>query len=202
MAVSICRKADPQGGRRGGILRFPAALTVVLCSLLLLAGCGGKSSTPAASGPGNGPAVTPVPAGEAGSVQLKLSAAQEGGNWRLILSAPEAADLYQLAGTLLYDPARYAIRRVEAGGGLGDPRESYFLDSEARPGERGFAYTRRYAGPGASGNTSLIHFIIEPVSGRFDLADFTLSTAEMPLKVRDSKKHDFSVSITRAEVQR
>lgn len=174
-------------------------LIAALSTLALGASC---RTTGAALNPhtpaGNGATA----AGEAGDIRLALSAQPEGGDYRLILAAPNAADLYQVGGTLVYDPQRYSIVRVEAGGGLGDPQTSYFFDGEQAPGRHGFAYTKRYAEAGASGPVSLLHFIVHPLGSRFNLDDFTLATRELPLKARDSKKHDFRVTLTRGAVQR
>jgi hypothetical protein len=176
-----------------------------LLAALLMSGCGSGGNTTTDPGrteqPGNNDA--PTPSGEAGSVSLSLDALTEGASYRLVLSVPQAQDLYQLAGTLVYDPQRYRIERVEAGGGLGTPQDSYFMDAECTAGRRGFAYTRRFAGAGVGGPASLVHFIVTPLGQtHFALADFSLNTAEAPLKVRDSHKHEFRVSIMRGTVQR
>ena len=172
-------------------------IVVTLCLAACAAGCRGNSAAvnlPASGG--SNPA-----GGQANTVRLTLDAKQEAGDYRLILSAPNASDLYQLAGTLVYDPQRYTLQRVEAGGGLGGPEASYLFDGEHTAGRHAFAYTKRYAGPGANGAVSLLHFIVVPLQGKFKLDDFKLDTTAGQLKVRDSKKHDFSVSVTRGTVQ-
>lgn len=161
-----------------------------LIGLLLLAACqGGGGTAPTLA------RATPDPFGAPpGPLQLELNAADTGDQWRVTLQAPQAQDLYQLAGTLLYDPARYSIVTVEAGGGLGGPEESYFVWGQRTPGRIDFAYTRRYHGKGASGPTALLSVRFRPLAG-FALADFTLDAAEGALLARDSLKRVLEVSL-------
>jgi hypothetical protein len=171
-------------------------LLLALLAAGLLGGCRTGAAVLTPQGGSNQPGVA-----EAGELNLTLGAQAEGSQYRLVLSAPNASDLYQVGGTLVYDPQRYEIDRVEAGGGLGTPQNSYLVNGEKTPGRLGFAYTKRFAGPGANGQVSLLHFVVIPRRGRFQLADFTLATADAPLKARDSKKHDFRVTVTRGAVQ-
>jgi len=166
-------------------------------ALVLLAGCGGGGS-------GTGTTI-PLPddagtADETGAVTLELSAQAQDGNWRVVLSAPAATDLYQLAGTLAYDPADYTVLDCQAGGGLGAPEECYFLSGEAAAGEVDFAYTRRFHGAGASGDLCLLAVLVQS-TGEFRLADFSLETAADQLVVRDSQRRRLAVDL-RQGVQR
>jgi len=158
--------------------------------LLLLAACQG--------GGGTAPTLAPTAPDQVGEppnlLQLEITAAEVGDLWRVTLQAPQAQDLYQLAGTLVYDPARYSIATVEAGGGLGGPEESYFVWGQRDPGRIDFAYTRRYYGAGVSGPAALLSVRVRPVA-QFALADFRLDTAENALLARDGLKRVLEVSL-------
>src|SRR5688572_28815146 len=124
--------------------------------LLILTACG-KGAAPRQQGSGDAP-----PEGTAGSVRLVLDAEQDGSQWRVNLRAPGARDLYQVGGTLAFDPLKYDVVAVEAGGGLGQPDSSYFAGQETEPGRVSFAYTRRYWGEGASGDLWLVSLRVRP----------------------------------------
>jgi hypothetical protein len=173
--------------------------SIILISLVVLTGCAGGAmhprvgpgATAGPDGPGSGQAKT------AGELQLQLSAAAEGGAYRLMLSAPNAADIYQIAGTLAYDTSRYTLIATEAGGGLGGPEAAYFLAGETAQGRIAFAYTKRAYGPGASGGVNLLSVRVTPNAG-FSLGDFSLDTSAGRLLVRNSKKQAFAVSVEAA----
>ncbi len=163
------------------------------CFLFVLAGCAGgqlhsRLEPGAPAGTGAGQAVT------AGAVRLGLSASAEGGQYRVMLSAPQAGDVYQIAGTLKYNAARYTLTATEAGGSLGGPEAAYFVAGETAPGQIAFAYTKRQYGPGASGSLNLLSVRVTPRSG-FSLGDFSLDTAPGRLLVRNSKKQAFAVTL-------
>jgi hypothetical protein len=162
-----------------------------LAMLLLLVSCGGGFNG-ARPGPGGKQS--------AGELALRLSASESGGTVKVVLSAPAAADLYQLAGTLLYDADKYSILAVEAGGGLGNPEESYFFSSEQTPGKLGFAYTKRMWGAGANGACQLLVLRAE-AKGAFSPADFKLDTRAGQLRARNSAKVEFSANCGAAEVR-
>jgi hypothetical protein len=161
-----------------------------LLGLLLLAACQG--------GGGTAPTLTPTAPDQVGEppnpLQLEITAAEAGDLWRVTLQAPQAQDLYQLAGTLVYDPALYTVATVEAGGGLGGPEESYFVWGERAPGRIDFAYTRRYYGTGASGPAALLSVRVNPIA-EFALTDFTLDTSADALLARDSLKRVLEVNL-------
>ncbi|MBN2081441.1 hypothetical protein JW859_04445 [bacterium] len=167
-------------------------LTVL--ALILLAGCGGGGGAPIQLPDDSGTA------GEVGAVTLQLSARAEDGSWRVVLSAPNATDLYQLAGTLAFDPADYTVVDCRAGGGLGAPEECYFLSGEAIAGELDFAYTRRFHGAGASGDLCLLEVLVQPAA-EFRLADFSLATGTEALKVRNSQRQLLRVGFRRGVQQ-
>lgn len=159
-------------------LAFPVLI------LLLIAGCGKGAGAPRQQGS--------QPAGDsAGSVRLTLTAEEAAGEWRVNLHAPGASDLYQVAGTLAFDPLKYDVVAVEAGGGLGQPDRSYFAGQETAPGRVAFAYTQRYWGEGSRGDLWLVSLRVRP-RGEFRLGDFTLDR-ESRLLARDSKKRALQV---------
>jgi len=173
--------------------RFLAAIL-----LILAVGCRSGTGTPIpeASSPGVG--YTP-PATPPSGLELQLNATAEQDSWRITLSAPSATDLYQLAGTLIYEPERYTLRSVEAGGGLGGPQDAYFVWGEHDHGRLDFAYTKRYYGAGFSGQVSLLSIRVNALDG-FRLADFRLDTSTGKLLARDSAKRGFAVQLA-GEVQ-
>ena len=167
---------------------------LALVALLALAGCRGGGFLPAHSDQDS-------PSGStAGKLSLSLDARQQGGDYRLLLAAPSAEDLYQVAGTLLYDPQRYEVVAVESGGGLGDPTQSYFVSGETEQGRLRFAYTKRFWGEGASGPVSLMAIRVRPLSA-FRLGDFQLDQRSGMLRVRNSRRDSFSVSVSYGEAK-
>ncbi|MCB1217605.1 hypothetical protein KDL44_09435 [bacterium] len=173
--------------------------SLVTClGLLLLLGCGGSGSGDS----GN----TPLPAGNTApgadnadrSISLVLEATPlTGDEWSLMLSADDAADLYQLAGSLQFDPLRYEVLSTEAGGGLGGPEEAYFLSSGEDSGTLDFAYTSRYWGRLNSGDLNLLRLRLRALDG-FSLADFSLPLETDVLRLRDSRKRELEPSLRRA----
>jgi hypothetical protein len=167
-----------------------AVFLCIIAVLLSCPGCGGSSSL--ATNPN-----TPGGGARPGEAKLALTATAEGSDYRLALSAPGALDLYQIAGTLRFDAQRYTLISAEAGGGLGSPEACLFIGSEIEPGRVAFAYTKRFYGPGANGDISLLTVRITPKAG-FKLSDFSLETGPGKLVVRDSKKQVLSVSMEAA----
>ena len=168
-------------------------LGLLISLLLLLASCGGGQRVRSGQQdqlPGQAPGY-PQPNPDAGSVHLTLTADDEGGQWRVNLVAPSASDLYQVGGTLAFDSSKYSVVAVEAGGGLGQPADSYFVGQETSPGRVAFAYTKRYWGNGASGKLWLVSLRVKP-TGTFSLADFKLDP-DAKLLARDSKKRVMQV---------
>lgn len=150
-----------------------------LLLLILLAGCRGGSKsaiTDAPDAPNNS---------ASGPVALSLDAVEQDGTWRVTLTAT-GKDIYQAAGTLLCSEDSYNVLSIEAGGGLGGPRDCYFVGKETEPGKIDFAYTKRFHGSGVNGEAALLSIVVEPHSG-FSLGDFTLA-AEPELLIRDSAK--------------
>ena len=158
---------------------------VMLLALLLLVGCQAGSALH------DPPQEQSAPALKLG---LRLTAEQSGGDWRVLLTAPNASDLYQIAGTLRYDPARYDVLGVEAGGGLGGFEDCYFLSGEPVPGSIAFAYTKRRHGAGAGGDVTLLAVRVSP-RGAFRVADFELDSAPGALVARDSAKRNFDIAV-------
>ena len=159
---------------------------ILILILVLIAGCqggAGTSQNPASPSENTGdPAV-------AGPIDLQLSAMSDGANERVVLTARDARDLYQIASTIVYDPARYEVLSIEAGGGLGMPEDSYFVAGEPESGRIDFAYTKRFSGPGASGDVNLLHIVVRPLD-KFRLSDFRMDNAPGTTLVRDSRKRD------------
>jgi hypothetical protein len=163
---------------------------IAFISLFFLVGCsGGAAGSRLHTNPGG--SVAPA---TAGALKLSLSAAPEGGGYRLMLAAPSAQDLYQIAGAVKYDPQRYDLRTVEAGGGLGGPEDCYFVSGETTTGRIAFAYTKKLYGPGASGSVNLLCLRVTPKAG-FSLADFSLDLTPGKLLARNSKKQVFAASV-------
>jgi hypothetical protein len=166
-------------------------LALIVSLLLILASCGGGGSRPRTGQP-DAPAGgvqqpgQPQPDPAAGSLRVTLTSEQDGNDWRVTLTAPSASDLYQIGGTLAFDSAKYEVVSIEAGGGLGQPGDSYFVGKESSPGKVGFAYTKRYWGSGASGKLALVSLRVRPV-GAFSLTDFKLDPAAK-LLARDSQR--------------
>jgi hypothetical protein len=158
------------------------ALPVLI--FLLVSACGKGVGTPRQQGsqPGDG---------TAGTVRLTLTSEEVEGEYRVNLQAPGASDLYQVAGTLTFDPLKYEVVAIEAGGGLGQPDSSYFAGQETAPGRAVFAYTRRFWGEGADGDLWLVSLRVRP-RGAFRLADFAVDR-ESRLLARDSKKRELEV---------
>jgi hypothetical protein len=96
-----------------------------------------------------------------------------------------------------YDPQRYDLQNVEAGGGLGGPEECYFVGGESSAGRIAFAYTKKLYGPGVSGSVNLLSLRVAPKAG-FSLSDFSLDTAPGKLLARNSKKQAFAASVEAA----
>lgn len=117
---------------------------------------------------------------------------------RLMLAARDATDLYQVAGTLSYDPARYDLLNVEAGGGLGGPEDCYFVGGETVQGRVAFAYTKRWHGAGAQGSVNLLSVVIAPRRA-FSLADFSVDTGPGQLLLRNSAKQAFAPTVEVAQ---
>jgi hypothetical protein len=166
-------------------------LGLIVSLLLLLASCGGGHAAPRGGQqdqlPGSGATGgQPTPNPDAGSVRVTLTADQDGSDWRVNLIAPSASDLYQIGGTIAFDSSKYAVVAVEAGGGLGQPDNSYFVGKETSPGRVAFAYTKRFYGAGANGKLWLVSLRVHP-KGSFSAADFKLDP-EQKLMARDSKK--------------
>jgi hypothetical protein len=174
---------------------------LAICLLLLISSCGGGGSQRAGS-----PAVSngeqPSPGRTAGALKLQLDAVPDGARWRVNLTAPQAADLYQIAGTLEYDQQGLRIVNIEAGGGLGGPEDAYFLSSTDEPGRIDFAYTMRLYGPGASGSVNLVSFVVESAGGanlsavQLESA-FTLPSSPVALRARDSQRRYFAPEVVR-----
>lgn len=162
---------------------YLAAIAAV--AVVLFVACGGNGSDPDSSAP------LPTETGSDRQVlDLGLSSESYGdGTHRVLLHGHGARDLYQIAGTLNYDPALYEIVLVEAGGGLGNPEQSYFIDNRDVPGSLDFAYTRRWHGPGVDGDPLLLSVKVRPL-GAFELSDFSIDTSADALRLRDSQKQD------------
>lgn len=162
---------------------------LTLFAMILLAGCGG----------GGQATLSPLPAGrpapasnDARSLTLKLQAEDAGANRRVVLVATDAVDLYQLAGTLTYDSSRYQLVEAASAGGLGEPDDSYFMCQETEPGRLDFAYTRRFYGPGVTGEVPLLDVVVSP-SAQFSLADFAIDDQPGELLARDSAKRELAI---------
>lgn len=169
-------------------------LTVLF--LLLLMGCGGGGSVPGAQQLDQPLPVNNQPA-DSDQARLVLDAEALGnGEWSLMLRASQASDLYQIAGTLQFDPNAYELLSVEAGGGLGDPSEAYFVNSGGRNGELDFAYTSRYYGRINSGDLNLLRLKLRPTT-EFSLADFSLPLETDSLLIRNSGKQLLEPSLSR-----
>ncbi|MCB1217603.1 hypothetical protein KDL44_09425 [bacterium] len=179
-------------------MRVIHVLAAAVLAVVLFVACGG--------GGGSQEAGTrlgqPQPAEELSRGTLNLamdSRAGSDGTTRVLLKAEQASDLYQIAGTLQYDPGLYELLLVEAGGGLGSPEEAYFLDGEGTPGRIDFAYTRRYFGAGISGEPLLLSVKVRPL-GNFSLSDFSLDTSAGSYRLRDSHKQDMEFTVEGREV--
>jgi hypothetical protein len=175
---------------------------LIVSILLLLASCGGgrhsvRGGAPEQPGGGIQAGGQPPANPEAGSVRVSLSAEQDGSDWRVNLIAPDASDLYQIGGTLAFDSTKYEVLTVEAGGGLGQPENSYFVGRETSPGRVAFAYTKRFYGAGASGKLWLVSLRVHP-KGSFSAADFKLDENQK-LMARDSKKRVMHVEAGSAQ---
>ena len=172
-------------------------LTLIL--LLLLFGCGGGNGNPQGGQtfvPGAPEAGKELAAGE---VNLRLNAQDLGdGDWSLMLRATQATDLYQIAGSLLFNPESYELISVEAGGGLGGPDEAYFLNSDASDGVLDFAYTSRFYGRINSGDLNLLRVRIRPAT-EFSPADFSLQLDDGKLLARDSRKRVLEARFSRGD---
>lgn len=170
---------------------------LILSILVLLASCGGGHRTVRGGQqdllPGSNRAGQPAPNPDAGSVKLTLTSEQDGSDWRVNLMAPSASDLYQVGGTLTFDSTRYEVVAVEAGGGLGQPEDSYFVGQETSPGRVSFAYTKRFYGAGNSGKLWLLSLRVHP-KGSFSAADFKLDQNQK-LLARDSRKRVMKVEV-------
>jgi hypothetical protein len=171
-------------------------LILIFSLFLLLAGCAGGSS----AGPRGGQDSAPViPA--AGTLLLDFVTEQVGDEVTVELRAPSAVDLYQVAGTLQFDPLRYEFVAVEAGGGLGQPGEALFVGQESQPGRVDFAYTQRWQGPGRNGLLRLLRLRVR-ATGQFDRADFSLDLRPDKLRARDSRRRDLAARLEGREAQR
>lgn len=163
-------------------------LTII--ALILLAGCGGGGGATLSPLPSSGAAPTPE---TSGPLTLALEVETAGDARRIVLSARDAVDLYQLAATLEYDASRYQLVEAVSGGGLGNAAESYFICEETAPGQLDFAYTRRYYGPGASGEVRLLEVVVNPLA-EFALSDFSISDQPGALLARDGAKRELAVT--------
>ncbi len=159
---------------------------MVVAALLFVA-CGGGGGSTGVSDRVNQPQISPD--GDRGTLSLVLSSETAAdGNRRILLHGRNARDLYQIAASLRFDPVLYDIVLVEAGGGLGDPEQSYFLDSQSEPGKLDFAYTRRWYGDGVNGDPLLLSVKVRPLAA-FNLSDFRIDNNTESIRVRDSRKH-------------
>jgi hypothetical protein len=192
-------------------------LFLILAGLLVLlcAACGGGNSRGANLGAGNGAgqgntAQQPASGSQsglaaphsqsAGELELNIAAAPDGDDWRVTLSASAAKDLYQLAGSIDFDPAAYEILSPEAGGGLGGPENAIFSAQQRISGRLDFAYSIRRFGPGRDGELSLISLKVRSLSGDKPSASevaraFKLDNSEGRLLARSSSKQRFDVSV-------
>jgi len=109
------------------------------------------------------------------------------------LTASGIDDLYKVAGTLNFPSGGYAVERIEAGGGLGGPGESFFFGKETSPGHIDFAYTKRYFGPGESGNLRILRIILGK-TGQVVAGDFVLDNSPGKLMLRDSAKREINLA--------
>ena len=110
------------------------------------------------------------------------------------MAANDTADLYQIAATIRFPAGQYEIDRIEAGGGLGGPEESFFVGDVTEPGKLDFAYTRRFLGPGRNGRIQLISFRAN-FQGAFSLDDFAVADAPADLVVRDGSKQAITMQL-------
>ncbi|MCB1186855.1 hypothetical protein KDL29_06770 [bacterium] len=174
--------------------------SIITClTLLTLLGCGGggadRGGNADLSPGGNAPLPGSV---DERSVSLLLEATPiQGDEWSLMLSAEDATDIYQLAGSVLFDPTMYEITSVEAGGGLGGPEDAYFVNSSADEGKLDFGYTSRWFGRVNSGDLNLLRLRVRAL-GDFSLGDFSLPLEPDSLRVRDSQKRELEPSLRRA----
>ena len=83
---------------------------------------------------------------------------------------------------------------MSSAGGLGGEQDSYFLWEETQPGRIDFAYTRRYFGPGASGDVNLLRVEFESLEETGG-PDFALDSSPGALLARDSAKRQFEVVV-------
>jgi hypothetical protein len=162
-------------------------LAAACIAVLLFVACGGGGQP---SGVNADPQVDHSPDQLRSALDLDLSSeALDNGIYRILLHGRHAKDLYQIGATLEFDPALYEIVLVEAGGGLGGPHESYFIDGLTKPGKLDFAYTRRWFGDGISGDPLLLSVKVRPL-GKFNKQDFRIDTSAAAIRVRDSKKQE------------
>jgi hypothetical protein len=166
---------------------------LALVPVLFMCACGGGS---ARLGSGNAPEA----AGQSGGrAALNISARVEGSMWRVDLMAEDAADLYQIAGTLDIDTAVCSVKLVEAGGGLGGPESAWFVGETDAGSRLDFAYTKRFHGPGASGDLRLLSVVVETTRSGLQPADleraFTLRQGAGELRVRDSERRNMSPEV-------
>lgn len=167
--------------------------------LLMLLGCGGGKDSTGTQLP-FGPAAGDNPAGiDADStVRLVLDAENlSADEWSLMLRTQDAADLYQIAGSMLYPQDGYELLSVEAGGGLGGPDEAYFVNSESDSGKLDFAYTSRWYGRKNNGELNLLRLRIRAIDG-FRLDDFELPQDSGMLRLRNSDKQDLEAEFSRS----
>lgn len=169
-------------------MRALKAVAVVFAAVLFLFACGGGGGqqgqqSPAQQVQGSDNALRQT-------LDLQLSSeSYDDGSYRVLLHGKHARDLYQIAGSLRYDFALYEVIVVEAGGGLGQPDNSYFIDNIAEPGKLDFAYTRRWHGDGVNGDPLLMAVKVRPL-GAFDLKDFRLEPQTDRFMLRDSDKQE------------
>ena len=169
-------------------MRAIHVIAAALLAVLLFVACGGGGGNEQA--PGN--VVTQDQLRS--TLDLDLSSqAMSDGSYRLLLHGRQAHDLYQIGGTLRFDPVLYSIELVEAGGGLGGPEDSYFVDGQTVPGRLDFAYTKRWYGEGVSGDPLLLSVRVRPLAA-FNEQDFSIDTSPGALRVRDSQKQNLQFS--------
>lgn len=171
-------------------MRAIHVIAVAFIAAVLFVACGGGQS----SGINANRQVEPGQDQLRTALNLELSSeALDNGSYRVYLYGRQARDLYQIAGSLLFDTGLYTVELVEAGGGLGGPDESYFVDGQSEAGRLDFAYTRRWFGDGISGDPLLLSVTFRPL-GSFSEKDFSIDSSPGAIRVRDSHKQDLQFS--------
>ena len=153
-------------------------------ALVVLTGCAGSGQSSRLTEAG----LEPTP----GVLPLRLAAEADGDSVVVELNSPAACDLYQLAGGVSFDAAAYSFVSAEPGGAFGEDTESYFAAGETTPGQIDFAYTKRFHGPGVTGEAGLLRLEFE-ARGTFNAADFAIVTDPTAILARDSAKEPLEV---------